>query len=423
MWKRILFILTLVTSTLFARTVTLDEAISLAMKNAKNVKAAEKDIEIAKLDLSSAFKTALPSVVYSGQYQKGENKRNMIKKEENFESKSGYTQSIGITQPLFQGGSIIGVIKGAKIYESTYRLQYAAEIRDTRLNAIKTYSTIVKDKRDLEAFYASKKEIEARYLKQKIQLDMRLITKTDLLKTEYALLDVESKIIGSSNNIKVEKENLKLQIGIDSLETIEVVSFDVPDSLSATIDFDKDKNQAKEKSIEALIAKNSVDLVGVQKVIVRADMLPKIDAFGKYGTFVEEKKYRDSVDDGEWRAGISVNWNIFQFGKDYDRYRAKDIEEEREVIKESKVKDEIDLKVTSSYLDILKFEKVKDSKYKAMLASEENYKMDKERYDTGLISTIDFLASENQWRDSIVEYNGVINDYYYYYEKYRSLLI
>ncbi|MGL4688336.1 MAG: TolC family protein, partial [Fusobacteriaceae bacterium] len=334
-----------------------------------------------------------------------------------------YTQSIGVTQPIFQGGSIIGVIKGAKIYESTYRLKYVAEIRDTRLNAIKTYSTIVKDERDLEAFYASKKEIETRYSKQKIQLDMRLITKTDLLKTEYALLDVESKIIGSTNSIKVEKENLKLQIGLNSLENIEVVSFDVPDNLTSNIDFDKDKNQAKEKSVDALIAKNTVDLAGVQKVIVRADLLPRIDAFGKYGTFVEQKKYRDSVDDGEWRGGISVNWNVFQFGKDYDRYRAKDLEEEKELIKESKVKDEIDLKVTSAYLDILKFEKVKDSKYKAMLASEENYKMDKERYDTGLISTIDFLASENQWRDSIVEYNGIVNDYYYYYEKYRSLLI
>ncbi|MGL6064947.1 MAG: TolC family protein [Fusobacteriaceae bacterium] len=423
MWKRILLILTLVTSTLFARTVTLDEATSLAMKNAKNVKAAEKDIEISKLDLSSAFKTALPSVVYSGQYQKGENKRNMIKRGEDFNSKSGYTQSIGVTQPIFQGGSIIGAIKGAKIYESTYRLQYVAEIRDTRLNVIKTYSTIVKDKRDLEAFYASKKEIEARYLKQKIQLDMRLITKTDLLKTEYALLDIESKIIGSTNSIKVEKENLKLQVGLNSLESIEVVSFDISDNLTSNIDFDKDKNQAKEKSVDALIAKNKVDLAGVQKVIVRADLLPRIDAFGKYGTFVEQKKYRDSVDDGEWRGGISINWNVFQFGKDYDRYRAKDLEEEKELIKESKVKDEIDLKVTSAYLDILKFEKVKDSKYKAMLASEENYKMDKERYDTGLISTIDFLASENQWRDSIVEYNGVVNDYYYYYEKYRSLLI
>lgn len=421
MWKRILFVLTLITSTLFAKTVTLDEAISLAMKNAKNVKAAEKDIEISKLDLSSAFKTALPSVVYNGQYEKGENERNMGKT--NIRDKTGYTQSIGITQPIFQGGSIIGAIKGAKIYESTYRLKYIAQTRDTRLDVVKTYSTIVKDERDLDAFYASKKELEARHSKQKIQLDMRLITKTDLLKTEYALLEVESKIIGSINSIKVEKENLKLQMGFTSNETVEVISFNIPDSLTENIDFEKDKNQAKEKSIEALIAKNSVDLAGVQKVIVRSDMLPKIDAFGKYGTFIEQKKYRDSIDDGEWRAGVAVTWNIFQFGKDYDRYKAKGLEEDRELIKESKAKDDIDLKVTSAYLDLLKFEKIKDSKHKAMLAAAENYTMDKERYDAGLISTIDFLASENQWRESRVNYNGVVNDYYYYYEKYRSLLI
>ena len=53
----------------------------------------------------------------------------------------------------------------------------------------------------------------------------------------------------------------------------------------------------------------------------------------------------------------------------------------------------------------------------------ENYKIDKEKYTAGLISTIDFLASETQLREAKVAYNQVVIDYLYAFEKYRSMLI
>ena len=75
--------------------------------------------------------------------------------------------------------------------KSIANLLYLGERRDTRLRTIQNYSNIVKYQKDLEALEASKKGLQARYNKQKAQLDLRLITKTDLLKTEYSLLDVE----------------------------------------------------------------------------------------------------------------------------------------------------------------------------------------------------------------------------------------
>ena len=47
-----------------AKTITLDEAITLSLKNGKDVQISEKDVAISKDILSSSFKTALPSVVY-----------------------------------------------------------------------------------------------------------------------------------------------------------------------------------------------------------------------------------------------------------------------------------------------------------------------------------------------------------------------
>ena len=405
-----------------AKTITLDEAITLSLKNGKDVQISEKDVAISKDILSSSFKTALPSVVYNSKYQKGEYERRMGTEDNEF-SKEGYTQSIGILQPLFRGGAILASIKQQQINKEVAMLNYLSQKRDTRLNVIKNYSNIINSKRNLIAYLASKKELETNYEKQKMQLSMKLIIKSDILKTEYYLLDVESKILTANNNIKIEKDRLKINIGIPEEEEIEVVDFSIPENLLKNINFEKDLAKAKKSSIASLIASKNSQFALENKTIKRAEMMPKIDAFAGYGTYMEESKFDNTTKNGEWRGGVQVNWNVFQFGKDYDAYKATIKNVEKLKIAEDQTIDNIQLNVTSAYLELIRLEKIKESKHKAMLTAEENYFVDKERYNGGLISVVDYLISETLWRNSQVEYNTLLNEYYVAFEKYRSLLI
>ena len=299
---------------------------------------------------------------------------------------------------------------------------YLGERRDTRLRTIQNYSNIVKYQKDLDALEASKKELQARYNKQKAQLDLRLITKTDLLKTEYSLLEVESQIIGTQNGITIEKENLKIKTGIPKNEDVTVVEFEVPMYLSRNINFKADLDQAMNESINALVAKNYVEAAEASKIVSRADMLPKVNVFASYGTS-ERTKYNPTIDEAEWRGGVEVTWNVFEFGKNYDNYRVAAIGKEQEMLREKISKDSIDINVTDAYLELIRMEKERDSKERAMEAAVENFRMDQERYDAGLISTVDYLLSESQVREATVAYNQIVIDYLYAFEKYRSLLI
>ncbi|MGL4968994.1 MAG: TolC family protein, partial [Fusobacteriaceae bacterium] len=105
MQKRFIFsFLVFINSLALGRTLTLEEAIELSIDRSREIKIAEKNLEISKKNVSSAFKLALPSVVYSGQYQKGEYERG-LGVNRTVDDKTGYTQSLGISQPLFQGGT------------------------------------------------------------------------------------------------------------------------------------------------------------------------------------------------------------------------------------------------------------------------------------------------------------------------------
>ena len=427
--KKTLGLLLVLSSSVFARELTLDQAIQMALDNSKEMQISQKGVETAKLNVGIAFKNALPSVTYTGSYSRTEYDREITRRQdssrelEKISAKGGYSQKITISQPIFQGGVILGGIEYAKAYRSIADLMYIDSQRDVRLDTIQIYSQIVKSEKDLEALMSSKEQLKATYDKQKAQLDLRLITKADLLKTEYSMLEVDSQIIGTQNMITVQKESLKLKLGIPRVEELTVVEFDVPMYLSRNIDFKADLDQALNESIDAMIASKYVDMADAQRKVARADMLPQVSAFASYGVESERRKFNTTMDDAEWRGGVQVTWNVFEFGKNYDNYKVAALAKEQEELKEKISKDTIDINVTDAYLELVRMEKDRDSKGRALEAAMENYKMDKEKYAAGLISTVDFLASETQLREAKVGYNQVVIDYLYAFEKYRSMLI
>lgn len=422
--KKICLLFFVMASFAFAKEVTLEEAIDRSLENSRSIQVSEKNLEISKISMKQAIKKALPAVFYSGAYQRGEYDRMIATSKTNSEKgKAGYKQAIKISQPLFQGGAIIAGIQGAKAYENLAEIQYLQEKVQTRLKAIQTFSKIVNAQKDLQALDYSKKQLEQRYKKQEAQLELRLITKTDLLKTEYNILAVQSQIEKAKSDIEIQKENLKIQMAFAKEEDIEVKDFVVPQNLTEQINPEKDMKQALESSMQSLTAKYQVEISKAQEKASVGNMLPKVNAFASYGNLTERNNFARSQEDAEWVGGVEFTWNIFSFGSEYDSYKIAKLQKESQEISEQDSQDSIRLGVREAYLELCRLEILRQSKTKALEAAELNFEMDQEKYDAGLISIIDYLDSEKQLREAKVSFNQTELDYYYAFEFYRSLLV
>lgn len=418
--KKIIGLLCLISTISLARQLTLSEAIDLGLKNGKTIKTSEISSRNAKINLNRAVKKALPQVTYEGQYKKSEHTtRKMI----DIDAKSGYSQTIGIYQPLFTGGSIVGGILSAKASNDIAQLSYLAEKRDVRLEIIKLYNRIINCEKNLVVLNTSMKELKARYEKQKEQFSMRLITKADILKTEYSILELESEITGEETNLDISKKDLKLKLNLPRNEELDVINFEVPNDLLSKIDFKRDLIQALSNSISAKVAEKQVDYAKGEKMAAKGEFMPQVQAFAKYGNTRESHHYDNSFDEAEWRGGVSVSWNIFNFGSGVDQYIQAKNNEEIEEINQKLVQDNIRLTVTKNYKELIRLQQARESKERAVEAAKENFAIDTERYNAGLISTVDYLMSESQWREAAVDYNSAILDYYMAFEIYRSSLI
>ena len=422
--KKILTVFLLMTNIILARDLTLEQAIALSLSNSKEMKISEKNLDISKLNVNKAIKNALPSVTYAGAYTVGEHERQILtQSERNYVSKKrGYTQNLKLTQPLFTGGAVTAGIKGAKAYENIASYSYLQSKIKNRLDTIKIFSDIINAQRNLEALKYSEGILLKRYQKQEEQLKLRLITKTDVLQTEYSIEDIRAQMINIKNVIDTNMEKLYIRTGINKSEPLNLIPFDIPNNFSEKINLNSDLKQAINESLSAKLAEEQVKVASATRMAAVGDLLPKVNAFASYGTG-ERTTFERSYKDGEWTGGIEVSWKVFSFGSDLDNYRVAKLQEEQEELKETSTKENIEINVRGAYLNVLSLEKQIASQSKALEAAKVNFELNQEKYDAGLISTVDYLDFENTYRRARIAYNKVLLDYYYAFETYRSLLI
>ena len=422
--KKILTVFLLMTNIILARDLTLEQAIDLSLSNSKEMKISEKNLDISKLNVNKAIKNALPSVTYAGAYTVGEHERQILTQSERnrINKKRGYTQNLKLTQPLFTGGAVTAGIKGAKAYENIASYSYLQSKIKNRLDTIKIFSDIINAQRNLEALKYSEGILLKRYQKQEEQLKLRLITKTDVLQTEYSIEDIRAQMINIKNVIDTNMEKLYIRTGINKSEPLNLIPFDIPNNFSEKINLNSDLKQAINESLSAKLAEEQVKVASATRMAAVGDLLPKVNAFASYGTG-ERTTFERSYKDGEWTGGIEVSWKVFSFGSDLDNYRVAKLQEEQEELKETSTKENIEINVRSAYLNVLSLEKQIASQSKALEAAKVNFELNQEKYDAGLISTVDYLDFENTYRRARIAYNKVLLDYYYAFETYRSLLI
>ena len=422
--RKILTVFLLMTNIILARDLTLEQAIDLSLSNSKEMKISEKNLDISKLNVNKAIKNALPSVTYAGTYTVGEHERQILTQSERdrVNKKRGYTQNLKLTQPLFTGGVVTAGIKGAKAYENIASYSYLQSKIKNRLDTIKIFSDIINAQRNLEALKYSEGILLKRYQKQEEQLKLRLITKTDVLQTEYSIEDIRAQMINIKNVIDTNMEKLYIRTGISKSESLNLLPFDIPNNFSEKINLNSDLKQAINESLSAKLAEEQVKVASATRMAAVGDLLPKVNAFASYGTG-ERTTFERSYKDGEWTGGIEVSWKVFSFGSDLDNYRVAKLQEEQEELKETSTKENIEINVRSAYLNVLSLEKQIASQSKALEAAKVNFELNQEKYDAGLISTVDYLDFENTYRRARIAYNKVLLDYYYAFETYRSLLI
>lgn len=305
------------------RIVTLDEAISLAIENNRDLEITRLEIDRADNQVREAIGNALPDVSAAGTYS------HALKKPVFFlpdfsEPESGriipieiganHSYQMGFTaqQILFNAAVITGV-GTSKVYAQAAREVHRSAYNSTVSNVKRAFYTVLYTKEVLALTQASLKNAEQNENQARILFEQGIVSNYDLIRANVKTENTRPVVTESERNVQLAKNNLKIVLGISADERIDVdgaLVFEAVDSVyvgSAEATLRERNATLKALELQAQVNDELVD-------IYRAEYLPTLSAFGNYqwqaqNDALSSTSFNDFVASSQ--VGLSLSVNLF----------------------------------------------------------------------------------------------------------------
>ena len=415
MKKIISLMLILMASSLWgSEKLTLNESLEMAYENNYEYQNVKIDRDNTDLQVREGYKSAAPRLDYRGGYTlTGDENEMMI---DGNKSDQRLNHELGITQPIYNGGTVITGIEIAEIYQELMTYKLAKSKSQLKLEVIDAYLKVIAQSEVIKVYETSLEEVKAAYDQAERKYELDLISKSDYLPLKTQVISTGTNLLESQNQGEIYMIEFKNIIGMPidqgiKLEELEFKKYDLD-----LIDVNEDTNYAILNNKDSRISQLNTDIVEKQEKISRADLLPQINARLAYNA--EDRHLSDSMDEWYWTAGVEVNWRLFDFGKTFDAYTRSKNETRKAENTERKTLDDLEVNIRTNYIDLVKLNGTTEAKEAELEASEENYDLQKRKYNEGIISITDYLIYETKLNDTKLSLIKTKLDYYFAYEKY-----
>jgi outer membrane protein TolC len=399
------------------RTLTLDEAINLALQNNKQIQIQTKETTIAKNNVYLGNAGLLPTVnlIGSGEYSNNQQDVNIRTFQPNppiisFNENGVSSQTVAaVVQADYQ---ILGGFAGKYRYRllqnqsSIAGLQQRVLINNTIVGITEIFIQIAKlqSREELlsESILITKKRLEKandnKQFGQGTGLDV-LRAETDLNKETSSLDDI---ILVKSNLIK----ELNRLIGLESDAFFRVnVNYTLPKSLEASNIIE----QVKSNNPAIQLAKQGLDFANNQIGLARSEYLPKMNLFANYGYFNQKNDIQQlaEVQNLGFVVGGSIRLNIFNGSKNRKDVLNAKINIEKQELTVSDVEQQFVTAASQELnsLNILEKQLLRETSNLATF--EETFNRTQDRYYNGQATNLDLRDTQTALLDAKIAINEI----------------
>jgi len=397
--------------------LSVKDAISMALENNNQVKAAVHTSHAARQGVVSATSRYLPAVSFEETLAASNSPTNtfMMKLDEgrftqndfqisnlnNPSAAHDFKTALSLQQPLFVP-SLAPLREMAVKDAQKSELELEPARQGIAFQVFFTYLDV--QKADAKLVSANKAVADAHE-------NMRLATvrtsagvglRSDELRSRTHLSMVEQQQISANNNLTLARMKLAMLTGMPEDSSFEVSglleSVTVP-SMSEQVISEALLNRVEIKQSHADLEKSDAALR-----LARSEYLPTVGAFASYQLNAKDAPF--TSDNDAWTAGVSLKWNVFDgFRRGSERKRALSGQSAAREMLESATKD-VRYQLKESYLRREEAGKQLEVARHAVLDAEETVRLLTKRYENSLATMVELLDAQtalNQIRANLVE--------------------
>jgi outer membrane protein TolC len=379
-----------------AYSITLEETLNIAEKNATKIKLSDKDIEKVEAQIKEAKSNIMPQVSITGSYTRWD--PNYIT---GFTPKNQYSVKVGATQKIFD----YQVFNLIKVAESNLELQKVIkedikqQVKDTARRLFLTsltYREIMKIKEEnLKYWQENYKYVEAKY-------NAGLLAKYDFMRASSQLQSAIADYENAKANYEKSIEDLKRFLMIENITP--------PEGNLEKLTYNKEINIENNTVLKVI---NQQKKVAQQQVEYQKSVnYPSLSAFLNYQTN-NQVKYPSTSEVWKkgYNLGLSINWTLFDgFAKDSRVLQANIDKTKNEVNYQDKI---MELKTTlnKTLADIKALEHQLKANEENLKVAKEALRLSTERFKANIANTLEVLESENNYQSAQLTYINTLYNY------------
>ncbi|NLN60279.1 MAG: TolC family protein [Deltaproteobacteria bacterium] len=327
-------------------------------------------------------------------------------------TRNNYNWAVEAVQPVFAGGAIWNNYLLNKQGLALSRKEEERTIQDTVQEVKVTYFNVLRAEKLLEAAKQAVELLKSHRNTAQQFFDVGLIPKNDLLYAEVELANSEHDLVRAENSLELAKAsfNTALRRGISTPVQLEDILTETPFDLS----FDECLKTALENRPELKAYQLKVDQAQSLLKIARSGYFPTVSLVGNYSKYGDDPDVSGSEfqDQESWYVMAVANWNFWEWGKtkfQVDNRLARE-NQTRDML--ANATDQVTLEVKNAYLVVREAEKQIPVTKKAIEQAEENYRINKERYQEQVATSTEVLDAQTILTRAKSDYANALGIYH-----------
>lgn len=299
------------------RSLSLDEAVSTALTNNRDLHVARLEVDRADAAAKEALGNALPSLNVTGNYTRNikspvfffPNQQTGQQEPVKIGANNAFTATAQLTQVIFNSAVFTGV-GTAQTYQDAAREQYKGMITQTILDVREAYYNALFAREGWELLQQSLGNAEENLRNVQVLYKEGLVAEYDAIRAEVTVENIRPQVLQAEQQYKDAQNALKLVLGIEVGEQITLTSgFDYQAAEQPTLQILQERMLNNNYTLRSLELQQRVneELIDIQQ----SEYLPTLALFGNY-TFQGQSDDFNFTTVSSAAAGVNLSLSLFQ---------------------------------------------------------------------------------------------------------------
>ncbi len=371
-----------------AQTLSIDEAVRIALENKAAITNAEKDITIAKLNRNSSAALLLPSISASNSFRETTYGSSYIS------GGDSYSGGVNLSQSIFNFGSKINSVKQSDNNYRISKIQKRETISRIILNVYTFYYQYLKNSELFEIakedLLLSKKQLDL--VKQ--QFELGAVSKTDYLKATVRYGTAKSTLLNRELNFNNSVKNLRNSMGLIGKD----ISINLPKKVEINLiipSFEEAYQLMSQNSPSLNILDRRIDSAKISVKQSWASSLPSISMNMGYNATSSNQITKQYFEDNYIKsANLTLSIPIFNGFRKRNDIKISKLQLSKQKSSYSTALKDKQVELHSAINRLNNYEELIPIQEEVLLSAEEDLKLAQQKYELGSANILELLDAQ-----------------------------